>query len=56
MKHHLNNLSTIEGSLLDTLLDIYLNSDTYYAYDDLCEEILDIFDSEFYEDNVDEVE
>lgn len=37
------------------ILDIYLNSDTYYTYDDLCEEILEIFDSEFYDDG-DEIE
>lgn len=52
----INNLGTIEGSILDALCDIYLNNDLYYSYDDLSEEILDIFDSEFYEDETTEVE
>ncbi len=51
----INNLATVEGSILDALLEIYLNSDTYYTYEDLSEEILDIFDSEFYEDDASEV-
>lgn len=46
----IDNLSTIDGNVLDYLCDIYLNNDTYYTYDDLCEEILDIFDSEFFEE------
>jgi hypothetical protein len=32
------------------LFDIYLNNDSYYTYDDMCEEILEIFD-ESYSDN-----
>lgn len=51
----IDNLASIDGNVLDYLLDIYLNSDTYYTYDDLCEEILEIFDSEFYDDR-DEIE
>ncbi len=46
----IENLSQIEGSTLDVLFDIYLNNDSYYTYDDMCEEILEIFD-ESYSDN-----
>ena len=46
----IENLNSIEGSILDALFEIYLNNDTYYTYGDMCEEILEVFDSEFYGD------
>lgn len=52
----INNLSTVEGSILDELYNIYLINDGYYTYDDLCKEILNIFDGGFYEDESGEIE
>lgn len=45
------SLSKIDGSVLDVLFNIYLNNDTYYTYEDLCEEIVEIYDSENSSDN-----
>ncbi|MCM1556918.1 MAG: hypothetical protein NC087_05230 [Anaeroplasma bactoclasticum] len=52
----IDHLASVDESILDTLCYIYLNSDTYFTYDDLCEEILEIFDSEFYEDETEATE
>jgi len=48
------SLSLIEGSILDELFMIYLNNDSYYTYEDLCEDVLDIFQNNTYsEDELD---
>lgn len=43
----LENLSLIEGSILDDLYGVYIESDTYYTYDDICEEIVELFDTDY---------
>lgn len=35
----LENLSLIDGSILDELYGVYVESDTYYTFDDICEEL-----------------
>lgn len=42
----INNLSKFEGLILEEMFNIYLNNDSYYTYEDMCEEILEIFDEE----------
>ena len=39
------NLSVIEGSVLDYLYDLYLNNDGTYTYDDLCDDILETYNT-----------
>ena len=46
----LENLSLIDGSILDELYGVYVESDTYYTFDDICEEILGYFEDSY--DNV----
>ena len=43
----LKNLSLINGSILDELYSVYIESDTYYTYDDICEEIVELFDTDY---------
>lgn len=43
----LENLSLIDGSILDELYSVYIESDTYYTYDDICEEIVELFDADY---------
>ena len=43
----LENLSLINGSILDELYGVYIESDTYYTYDDICEEIVELFDTDY---------
>lgn len=43
----LENLSLIDGSILDELYSVYIESDTYYTYDDICEEIVELFDTDY---------
>lgn len=43
----LKNLSLIDGSILDELYGVYIESDTYYTYDDICEEIIELFDIDY---------
>lgn len=43
----LENLSIIDGSILDELYGVYIESDTYYTYDDICEEIVELFDTDY---------
>ena len=43
----LENLSLIDGSILDELYGFYIESDTYYTYDDICEEIVELFDTDY---------
>jgi hypothetical protein len=43
----LENLSLIDGSILDELYGVYIESDTYYIYDDICEEIVELFDTDY---------
>lgn len=47
----IENLSEINGAILDELYEVYLNTDTYYTFDDLCEEI-----TGYYEEDYDESE
>lgn len=48
----LENLSLVDGSILDELYGVYIESDTYYTYDDICEEIVELFDT-VYSDSAD---
>lgn len=43
----LENISLIDGSILDELYGVYIESDTYYTYDDICEEIVELFDTDY---------
>lgn len=43
----LENLSLLDGSILDELYGVYIESDTYYTYDDMCEEIVELFDTDY---------
>lgn len=43
----LENLSLIDGSILDELYGVYVESDTYYTFDDICEEILGYFEDSY---------
>ena len=43
----LENLSLVDGSILDELYGVYIESDTYYTYDDVCEEIVELFDTDY---------
>lgn len=43
----LENLSLLDGSILDELYGVYIESDTYYTYDDICEEIVELFDTDY---------
>ena len=43
----LENLSLVDGSILDELYGVYIESDTYYTYDDICEEIVELFDTDY---------
>lgn len=43
----LENLSLIDGSILDELYGVYIESDTYYTFDDICEEILGYFEDSY---------
>lgn len=43
----LENLSLIDGSILDELYGVYIESDTYYTYDDICEEIVELFNTDY---------
>ena len=43
----LENLSLIDGSILDELYGVYIESDTYYTYDDICEEIVGYFEDSY---------
>lgn len=47
----IENLSEINSAILDELYEVYLNTDTYYTFDDLCEEI-----TGYYEEDYDESE
>lgn len=49
----INNLLAIDGSILDELFILYLDNDTYYTYDDMCEEIIGFYE---YDDEDDEQE
>jgi len=46
----IENLNKIEGSVIDNLFEIYRSSDTYYTYEDLCKEIIEIFNDNFFND------
>ena len=50
----IDNLSSIEGSILDELYELYLDSDGSYTYDEMCEELLEEFNGDFFEDEDDE--
>ncbi len=52
----IENLSNIEGSVLDELYDLYLNTDGSYTYDEMCEELLEEFNGEYFEDEDGELE
>ena len=43
----LENLSLVDDSILDELYGVYIESDTYYTYDDICEEIVELFDTDY---------
>ena len=43
----IENLSLIDGSILDELYGVYIESDTYYTYDDICKEIVELFDTDY---------
>ena len=43
----LENLSLVDGSILDELYGVYIESDTYYTYDDICEEVVELFDTDY---------
>ncbi len=43
----LENLSLIDGSIIDELYGVYIESDTYYTYDDICEEVVELFDTDY---------
>lgn len=45
----LTNLSLINGSILDELFSLYIQSDTYYTYDEICEEIIELYDEDYSE-------
>lgn len=47
----IENLSEINSAILDELYEVYLNTDTYYTFDDLCEEI-----TGYYEEDYDDAE
>lgn len=47
----IKNLFEIDGSILDALFDIYLHCDTYYTFNDIGEEVID-----YYEENFEDVE
>lgn len=49
----LENLSLIDGSILDELYGVYVESDTYYTYDDICEEILGYFEDSYDDAEID---
>ncbi len=44
-------LENFEGSILATLYDIYMNNDYYFTYEDMCDEIIEIFTSENQEES-----
>ncbi len=50
----IDNLSSIERSILDELYELYLDSDGSYTYDEMCEELLEEFNGDFFEDEDDE--
>lgn len=47
----IENISTIEGSILDELYTLYLNIDGSYTYDDMCEELINDFNGMFVDDD-----
>lgn len=49
----LENLSLIDGSILDELYGVYIESDTYYTFDDICEEILGYFEDSYDNSEID---
>lgn len=49
----LENLSLIDGSILDELYGVYIESDTYYTFDDICEEILGYFEDSYDDAEID---
>lgn len=49
----IQNLSEIDGAILDELYEVYLNTDTYYTFDDLCEEILGYYEEEYDDEEID---
>ncbi len=49
----LENLSLIDGSILDELYGVYVESDTYYTFDDICEEILGYFEDSYDDAEID---
>lgn len=55
LEETIENLNSVEGSILDTLFNIYISNDTYYTYEDMCEEVLEIFDSKFYGEDDEEI-
>lgn len=36
-------LAEIDGTILNVLYEIYCDNDTYYIYEDMCEEIIEIY-------------
>ncbi len=49
----LENLSLIDGSILDELYGVYIETDTYYTFDDICEEILGYFEDSYDDAEID---
>ena len=37
-------LNNSQVAILDVLFDIYLNNNTFYTYQDICEEIIELFE------------
>lgn len=50
----INNLLAIDGSILDELFILYLDNDTYYTYDDMCEEIISFYEYDDEDDDAQE--
>lgn len=49
----IENLSEINSAILDELYEVYLNTDTYYTFDDLCEEIIGYYEEDYDDAEID---
>lgn len=49
----IEKLLSIEGFIIDELYELYLNTDGLYIYDEMCEELLEEFNDDYFDEDED---
>lgn len=49
----IKKLLSIEGFIIDELYELYLNTDGLYIYDEMCEELLEEFNDDYFDEDED---